>query len=551
MFNGKDKREILLEQLLDDNNLVRKPICTNEGSNSLMTALSHTLRFSEEYSTQLQHTCITHLKNLVKSGGLPSRLMRFHENESLLKQFAENPTFEEFEKINLELISLVFQVKVLVYHLSDDNSLMTTVVNNKFEKTVELLRIHTNCFEPLFNKKDLEREENTEFFRSEDRVGYEEFDPTPEKVSSGEAAFKTHSSQKKLFFDVDSREDSQSTESPGQSGSEIPSSGNLASEKKSKFPKLSLAAGTESDQLSKSSKLSENSEEPQQQHQQAIPIQETRLNSAQKKDAPIMRSAIKASTNTTEPEKSAGIYSVGGSSKKKAFAFFDEDLTAAEIKNLESNKVSTLSQSEQIKSPIHYINSPPPGITPTRYQTRTYGTDESKIVVQARTIIPTTEKPKEQPQTFSQITVQETDPMRTPGKLFKDRTGGKTLSLKMSIPEETTQLTTTTIGGGPLSSQKSPNLEAKKKPIVLEEGYERFTGKLKFFDEAKNFGFIVKDDDGSDIFVHFDDLQKAGLNKDILKTARLGNTIKLSFTCLKYIGKHDKSRKATDIQLIM
>ncbi len=34
----------------------------------------------------------------------------------------------------------------------------------------------------------------------------------------------------------------------------------------------------------------------------------------------------------------------------------------------------------------------------------------------------------------------------------------------------------------------------------------RFTGRLKFFDEGKNYGFLVMDSDGSDIFVHFDDL---------------------------------------------
>ena len=32
------------------------------------------------------------------------------------------------------------------------------------------------------------------------------------------------------------------------------------------------------------------------------------------------------------------------------------------------------------------------------------------------------------------------------------------------------------------------------------------TGKIKFFDEIKNFGFIVMDEDNSDIFVHQDDL---------------------------------------------
>lgn len=49
---------------------------------------------------------------------------------------------------------------------------------------------------------------------------------------------------------------------------------------------------------------------------------------------------------------------------------------------------------------------------------------------------------------------------------------------------------------------------------------ERQTGRLKFFDENKNYGFIIMDKDGSDIFVHFDDIQKAGISKEYLKTAK-------------------------------
>lgn len=43
-------------------------------------------------------------------------------------------------------------------------------------------------------------------------------------------------------------------------------------------------------------------------------------------------------------------------------------------------------------------------------------------------------------------------------------------------------------------------------PIILDEGKIRYEGYLKFFDEIKNYGFLVMDVDKSDIFVHFDDL---------------------------------------------
>jgi hypothetical protein len=50
-------------------------------------------------------------------------------------------------------------------------------------------------------------------------------------------------------------------------------------------------------------------------------------------------------------------------------------------------------------------------------------------------------------------------------------------------------------------------------PPVETGELKRYTGRLKFFDDARNYGFIIMDSDESDIFVHYDDLQKAGISK--------------------------------------
>ncbi|CAD8195070.1 unnamed protein product [Paramecium octaurelia] len=77
-----------------------------------------------------------------------------------------------------------------------------------------------------------------------------------------------------------------------------------------------------------------------------------------------------------------------------------------------------------------------------------------------------------------------------------------------------------------------------------------YTGRLKFFDEQKNYGFIVMDEDKSDIFVHLDDLQKAGVTKEVLKTAKLGSQIRFQFNCMVYVGKYKRSRKAVELKLL-
>ena len=80
----------------------------------------------------------------------------------------------------------------------------------------------------------------------------------------------------------------------------------------------------------------------------------------------------------------------------------------------------------------------------------------------------------------------------------------------------------------------------------MPEG-QKETGRLKFFDEDKNYGFLVLDSDGSDIFVHYDDLQQSGITKEFLKKTNQAKYHRFSFTCLTYMGKYKESRKAVNI----
>lgn len=95
------------------------------------------------------------------------------------------------------------------------------------------------------------------------------------------------------------------------------------------------------------------------------------------------------------------------------------------------------------------------------------------------------------------------------------------------------------------------NIGEKKKHVVLDEGKAaRVKGKLKFFTDDNNYGFITVEDTQKDIFVHFGDLNKAGLTKKELLDSSNWNKMRFEFTILTYIGGRGKSKKAVDLTVI-
>jgi hypothetical protein len=105
---------------------------------------------------------------------------------------------------------------------------------------------------------------------------------------------------------------------------------------------------------------------------------------------------------------------------------------------------------------------------------------------------------------------------------------------KSDIPQQPVEFRPTPFSQGPPAAPQNP--------------HERFSGRLKFFDEFQGYGFFIMDVDSSDLFVHYEDLKKAGLTKEFLKVIKGNACFRFSFNCVSYYGKYSLSRKAINIE---
>lgn len=97
-------------------------------------------------------------------------------------------------------------------------------------------------------------------------------------------------------------------------------------------------------------------------------------------------------------------------------------------------------------------------------------------------------------------------------------------------------------------SQSSTLIRRKFLSNVLQEDHDYRIGCVKFYNAAKEFGFITSNSE--EFFLHKDDLIKAGI--DILNPRISGNLQhkEVKFRVIQYKGKSKVSLKAIDIKLI-
>ena len=100
----------------------------------------------------------------------------------------------------------------------------------------------------------------------------------------------------------------------------------------------------------------------------------------------------------------------------------------------------------------------------------------------------------------------------------------------------------------PAKSGASKKKSRKKKND--KRNRERLSGRLKFFDEGRKYGFFVIDQTEQDMFVHYDDLKKTMIPKNLLSSCKNRYSMHFTFHVFEYNGKKKASEKAVDIKLV-
>jgi hypothetical protein len=566
------KKEAHIENittLLDDNNLVRKPC--SEGGNRLFRALSDAIFLTEKMDQEMQHNCIHHLKHLITINKLPLRLGIFQGNSTIWNDYSVNPSLPGFEKINIELVSITYQCKVILYTVTEEGYLTSTIFNNKFDKVAQIIRTQGVQFDAVFRKDyiqtagicqnmmlsiiDRSLNDNAKLWRNHNNDKYRNacYNTKPEEPQRD--SYKITKSHHKKSLSDNFNVNFETME-----------------EQEMKYYNMFMTKRPTDDLL----KLLHQPRPHKDTDENFIvshlkfleePNHETYDSKMAIRNYPMNSSNISSGTPTIQDNypPSSKHAQLNNRSVSANNIFFNEALSLTDIEKMEQIEIQEKRMQENGNqdnplSPLYFCGTPPPGLTPTRLVQKSY-TAEPLMYTNDHGYLSNSQMMANGIDIKHQYSLMSTPPpnssayqIHSAGKRPLMNSKNLTLSThsdefqgfpELMIPME---LQRQQLAAMALQMQFASG--EKKKPIILDESKQRYSGRLKFFDENKNYGFIIMDEDGSDIFVHYDDLQKANISKDVLKTARMGCTIKLAFSCMKYIGKYDKSRKATDIQLL-
>ncbi|KAL4469817.1 hypothetical protein ABPG72_022137 [Tetrahymena utriculariae] len=155
--NQRDQPQVInstIKNLLHSNNLAIRPI--PEGGSNLMRAVSDCLYFTTNKYQEIQALCFKYFQKLFQQKKLTRTLEKFYHNFQLLSDYCNNPELSIFDDVNLEVVSMIYKVKVIVFSVGDDSYLNSKQFNSKNHTKIIQLLWDDGIYTPVYDEQFLD-----------------------------------------------------------------------------------------------------------------------------------------------------------------------------------------------------------------------------------------------------------------------------------------------------------------------------------------------------------------------------------------------------------
>lgn len=145
------------DRVLSDHGLERIP--TDMPQHSIFGALALCLFRNQSHENLVLRKVREMLSELSISGKFSMRLHEFKNNRSLISSFSSKPYDDDYHRFVFDLVSLAFEVRVLVCSVPNHLGLLTeTIYANKHKRAIRILDLGDGTYEALFPKGTFEKD---------------------------------------------------------------------------------------------------------------------------------------------------------------------------------------------------------------------------------------------------------------------------------------------------------------------------------------------------------------------------------------------------------
>ena len=571
--SNSDSEDDLIREMLDEHDFWLKK--APEGEYSLMKALSTSLYFTSVHYLRLQKQIIVFLLDNRKL------LFKFEQfrNFSILQAFLQNPSLPEFEQVNLELAGRMHKRQIKLYYATEI-SLCSNLFYHKTSKSIKILRVRDNHYESLFPKgfKEAAKISQATVLDLIDRcLGGEPKQRVPLKFINFEYQNWLHASDNlnsslprntrpsPALKVNDTNSSTETDKNPAENQNvgnyilDILNKRKVRKNDRSNAPDLSKLYAevlaeirdTIYEDLLLISKMKFKEKYPQ------VDKVCTLLSSFQLIDDSRMDRILKAEDSFDNTAKAIGYDQVSN-----PFNLGADEQIEEELSNMgESNSIGKkLSFGEDV------INKSSSNSQTFRVNPKPFKED---LPIMSMTEL-RNEEPKPEPTQSTSKKLNLKEKMRK--KMIESKipsfSGFDGNMIIPPSPPINDELNFNNMDPIPLISRVL-DFQSDKKQVQPPKGdytgkpdengdmngildTERYEGRLKFFDDKNNYGFLTTLISGiwEDVFVYGTEFQKANINIPLLRASKMSSAFSFKFNVVYYMGKYKKSKKAINLELV-